>query len=160
MVIEIRVATHDDLPEMIDLTLRAFKPIFESFETILGSEIMGVLHPNWQATQRNIVVDAFEDDDIEIWLADVSGYVAGLISLKLEPEKRIGEVYYLAVHPAYQNRGIGSALNEFVLEKMRQAGMSIARVSTGGDPSHAPARRVYEKAGYVALPNVNYFQKL
>lgn len=156
----IRYATQDDLPEMIKLTLEAFKPIFESFETILGKEIVDVLHPNWQAAQKKIVMDAFEDEDIEMWVAEVSGSVAGLISLKLEPEKRIGEVYYLAVHPAYQNQGVGSALNDFVLEKMREAGMAVARVSTGGDPSHAPARRVYEKAGYIPLPNVNYFQKL
>jgi GNAT superfamily N-acetyltransferase len=69
-------------------------------------------------------------------------------------------VHFLAVHPAYQKRGVGSALNAFILEKMREAGMEVAMVSTGGDPSHAPARRVYEKAGYIPLPIVNYYQKL
>jgi len=160
MEIEIRAAKDIDLPELIKLTLEAFKPIFDSFDTILGKEVMDVLHPDWRATHRKIVIDAYEDDDIAVWVAEVSGSVVGLITLKLEPGKRIGEVHFLAVHPAYQNQGVGSALNQFVLEKMREAGMSVAMVSTGGDPSHAPARRVYEKAGYIPLPNVNYFQKL
>jgi hypothetical protein len=33
---------------------------------------------------------------------------------------------------------------------MKEAGMQVATVSTGGDPSHAPARRAYEKAGFTA----------
>jgi GNAT superfamily N-acetyltransferase len=62
------------------------------------------------------------------------------------------------VHPEYQNRGIGTALNKFVLEKMKESGMKLAVVATGGDPGHAPARRAYEKAGYRAFPGVRYYQ--
>ena len=66
----------------------------------------------------------------------------------------------LAVHPDHQNDGIGTALNEYALERMREAGMRIAVVGTGGDASHAPARRSYEKAGYIGLPLVRYYQRL
>jgi hypothetical protein len=38
--------------------------------------------------------------------------------------------------------------------------MRLARVETGGDPSHAPARRSYENAGYTGLPLVRYFKDL
>lgn len=102
----IRYAAQDDLPEMIKLTVEAFKPIFGSFETILGNEIVDVLHPNRQATQKKIVMDVIEDEDIDMWVAEVIGNVTGLIALKLEPEKRFGEVYCLAVRPAYQTRGM------------------------------------------------------
>jgi hypothetical protein len=33
-------------------------------------------------------------------------------------------------------------------------------VEAGGDTGHAPARRVYEKAGYQALPAVRFFKAL
>jgi GNAT superfamily N-acetyltransferase len=66
----------------------------------------------------------------------------------------------LAVHPDYQNHGIGTDLNNFVLGKMREAGMKLAVVGTGGDPGHAPARRSYEKAGYTGLPLVRYYKDL
>jgi hypothetical protein len=50
---------------------------------------------------------------------------------------------------------------EFVVAQMRAAGMRVATVSTGGDPSHAPARRAYEKAGFnVGIPSVWLCQKL
>jgi ribosomal protein S18 acetylase RimI-like enzyme len=64
------------------------------------------------------------------------------------------------VHPECQNRGIGTELNRFALEKMKEGGMKMAKVETGGDPSHAPARACYEKAGYTALPLVRYFKDL
>jgi len=35
--------------------------------------------------------------------------------------------------------------------------MRVAMIETGGDPGHAPARRVYERAGYTALPAVRFF---
>ena len=42
----------------------------------------------------------------------------------------------------------------------KESGMKLAEVGTGGDPSHAPARRSYEKAGYTALPLVRYYKDL
>jgi GNAT superfamily N-acetyltransferase len=72
----------------------------------------------------------------------------------------MGEIYMVAVDPDFQSRGIGSALIEFALDWMKQAGMAIAMVETGGDPGHAPARHTYEKAGFELLPIARYFKKL
>jgi hypothetical protein len=38
--------------------------------------------------------------------------------------------------------------------------MKLAVVATGGDESHAPARKSYEKAGYTPLPLVRYYKDL
>jgi hypothetical protein len=39
--------------------------------------------------------------------------------------------------------------------------MELATVGTGGDRSHAPARRAYEKAGFiVGLPSIYLYQRL
>ena len=84
----------------------------------------------------------------------------GYIAYTLDLIDRIGEVYMLAVHPDYQNRGIGTELNTFALQKLKESGMHLAEVGTGGDPGHAPARRSYEKAGYTALPLVRYYKDL
>ena len=79
----------------------------------------------------------------------------------LNHETKIGDIHFLAVHPEYQNNGIGKRMNDFVLQKMTEAGMLVVTVGTGGDDSHAPARRTYETAGFsAALPTVHYFKKL
>ena len=66
----------------------------------------------------------------------------------------------LAVDPDDQGRGIGTALTEFVTGWLREAGMTVAMVETGGDLGHAPARHVYEKANYTLLPVARYFKAL
>ena len=44
---------------------------------------------------------------------------------------------------------------------LRAHGMRVVKVTTGGDKSHAPARRAYEKAGFrTDLPTVTYFREL
>ena len=83
----------------------------------------------------------------------------GFITYELDEDKT-GEVQLLAVHPEYQNHGIGTELNTFALQKMKESGMKLAVVATGGDESHAPARKSYEKAGYTGLPLVRYYKDL
>jgi hypothetical protein len=51
-------------------------------------------------------------------------------------------------------------LTAFALERMKDAGMSVAMVETGDDPGNAPARRTYEKARFGLLPIARYFKKL
>jgi GNAT superfamily N-acetyltransferase len=66
----------------------------------------------------------------------------------------------IAVDPADQRRGVGRALTEHATAWMRDAGMRVAALGTGGDPGHAPARALYERAGYRPLPGVQYFRTL
>ena len=49
--------------------------------------------------------------------------------------------------------------HEIVL-RLRSAGRRVAMIGTGGDPGHAPARRVYEKADYALIPMARYFKAL
>jgi GNAT superfamily N-acetyltransferase len=82
------------------------------------------------------------------------------VNASIGVETRMGEIYMVAVDPDFQGHGIGTALTEFALNWMKEAGMSVAMVETGGDPGHAPARRTYEKLGFGLLPIARYFKKL
>jgi ribosomal protein S18 acetylase RimI-like enzyme len=153
MNIRIRPFKDSDINDLIALTLLAFEPIFISFEKILGPRIYPVIYPDWRKRQQEGV------NKISLWVAEVDEKVLGYIAYELY-DATSAEVQLLAVHPEYQNHGIGTQLNTFVLEKMKEAGMKLAIVSTGGDESHAPARRSYEKVGYTALPLVKYYKDL
>ena len=95
-----------------------------------------------------------------VLVAEVDGAVAGFIAYELDMTTLTGEVRLLAVHPDYQNRGAGAALNVYVFDEMKARGMRLAVVGTGGDPGHAPARRTYEKAGYTGLSLVRHYKTL
>jgi GNAT superfamily N-acetyltransferase len=97
----------------------------------------------------------------EVYVAERDGVVIGFVSLQLDPDTKTGELGLNAVHPDWAGEGVGTAMYNFAVERMREAGMRIATVSTGGDPSHAPARRAYEKAGFtVGIPSIWLCQKL
>lgn len=161
MPVQIRRASDNDVEELVQLSLLAWKPVFASFRQVLGPTIYALVYPDWQRQQREAVEKVCVDGEaMTIWVADVEGKVAGFIAYRLKTEEQLGVVELLAVHPEYQNRGIGTELNRIALEKMKESGMKLADLHTGGDPGHAPARRAYEKAGYIALPLVHYYKDL
>jgi ribosomal protein S18 acetylase RimI-like enzyme len=161
MSVVIRPISDGDIEPVLQLSIRAWEPVFHSFEQVLGSNIFLKLYPDWQVNQRDAVRAVCEDTvKHSVWVADVDGTVAGFVACELKAEEKIGEVYMLAVDPAYQRRGIGGELNDFALQVFKDKGMKLALVGTGGEPGHAPARRAYERAGYTALPLVNYYKDL
>ncbi len=164
MSVLIRLIRHDEIDDLERLSLLAWAPVFRSFEEVLGSEIYARLYPDWQSGQRAAVEGVWqastESEQSAVWVAVLDGTIAGFIAYTLNTIDSTGEVTLLAVHPDYQDRGIGTELNAFALRKMKDAGMRLAVAATGGDASHAPARRSYEKAGYIALPLVRYYKDL
>jgi ribosomal protein S18 acetylase RimI-like enzyme len=161
MNLSIRPVCDNDVEALVELALLAWAPIFPSFEQLLGHNIYTLIWPDWRTSQRAGIETVCKDaEKTTVWVAEVDSRAVGFLAYQLNGQDKTGEVVLLAVHPQYQNRGIGTELNTFALQKMRESGMKMARVETGGDPSHAPARRSYEKAGYTALPLVRYFKDL
>jgi GNAT superfamily N-acetyltransferase len=72
----------------------------------------------------------------------------------------MGEIYMIAVATEHQNQGLGTTLTNFATDWMRESGLPLAMIGTGGDVGHAPARRTYDKAGYTPMPGVNYYKAL
>ena len=150
-----------DRGAVVDLSLRAWVPVFASLEQTLGAEIFRRQHPDWRKDQRRAAENVCTSQDSQVWVAEVSASVVGFVAVELDhPEKSMGEISMLAVDPDHQGGGIGTALTEFALDRLRDGGMTVAMVETGGDPGHAAARRTYEKAGYVLLPIARYFKNL
>ena len=157
---EIRAYRDGDAARVVALSLRAWEPIFESIEAILGPTIFRRLHPDWRSDQERAVQEVLTTATDEVWVAEVKERVIGFVAVRLNRQRRLGEVYMIAVDPAHQNDGIGTQLTAFALAWIKSEGMAVAMVETGGDPGHAPARRTYEKAGFSLLPVARYFKAL
>jgi ribosomal protein S18 acetylase RimI-like enzyme len=157
----IRPLEDRDTEAVVDLSLRAWAPVFASLERVLGADIFGRLHPDWREDQRRAIEEILAAKKGLVWVAEVDASVVGFVSVELHhPERSMGEISMLAVDPDHQGGGIGTALTGFALDRLKAAGMTVAMVETGGDPGHAAARRTYEKAGYVLLPIARYFKNL
>lgn len=149
------------LDAVIRLSLRAWSPVFDSIQNAMNAEVYQAFYPNhWSVSQQKAVEDVCAAEDMTVWVAIDGGSPVGFIAVKLYSEDSMGEIYMVAVDPDFQGQGIGQSLIKFALAWMKEAGMSIAMVETGGDPGHAPARHTYEKVGFEQFPVARYFRKL
>jgi ribosomal protein S18 acetylase RimI-like enzyme len=157
----IRPYRETDEPAVVRLSLRAWTPVHDSMREVMGDEIFGRLYRDgWRHQQQEDVEEVLRDEKHEVWVAEVDGKVAGFATAVLDEETRMGEIHMVAVDPDFQNRGLGTQLTDVAADWLRDAGMTVVLVSTGGDIGHAPARRTYEKAGFTPMPIVNYFKAL
>jgi GNAT superfamily N-acetyltransferase len=157
----IRPYDTSDATEVIRLSLRAWAPVFASEREVMGEVIFERLYgDDWRRQQARDVEKVLAADEMSVWVAEVNREVVGFVAAALRDESGIGEVSMVAVDPESQNGGLGTQLTDVATNWIREAGFSLALVSTGGDAGHAPARRTYEKAGYTPVPSVNFFKAL
>ena len=150
-----------NLDSIVRLSLRAWAPVFESIQNAMDVDVYHSFYPGgWRLSQQKAVEDVSAAEDTDLWCAIDGDSLVGFVAVKLHSEGNVGEIYMIAVDPDYQGHGIGSALIEFALKRMKDAGMSIAMVETGGDAGHTPARHTYEKLGFGLWPVARYFKKL
>jgi GNAT superfamily N-acetyltransferase len=161
MAVQVEPYAPDHLNAVVHLSLRAWTPVFDSLQKVLNPDVYQAFYPDhWRVSQQKAVEDVCAAEDTHVWVAVDASSTVGFVAVKLHADDSMGEIYMVAVDPDFQGRGIGSALIEFALNWMKEAGMAIAMVETGGDPGHAPARHTYEKMGFGLFPVARYFKKL
>ena len=165
----IRALRADDIDAVVEFSVRAWRPVFESFMRIIGPAIFPRLYPHWQTVQAEAVREACRNEAHRTWIAEATeateeaGHadrVVGFVVVAVHDDPHRGEIYMIAVDPDYQNRGVGLGLVNFAVDRIAELGLPLAEIGTGGDPGHAPARHVYEKAGFIAVPLVRYYKAL
>ncbi len=155
----IRPGTAEDEDRIVEVSLAAWEPVFASMREVVGPALFRQLFTDdWRRYQEDDVRRACRTYRVAV--AEVDGAVAGFTAVDLPEDEVHGEIYMIAVDPAFQRRGAGGLLTAWALDLMREAGRSLAVVRTGGDPGHAPARATYERAGFVGLPGLQYFRLL
>lgn len=148
---DIRPIAPDDVAECVSFGLESFRPVFNGFREHYGTDLFNALRPDWENTQSAYIEKACTSDDKETWVSVADGVATGFIVLVVNDDSGLGGIELLAVNPDHQGEGIGTALNDFGTQRLREAGMRFVIVATGTDPGHAPARRSYEKAGFTPM---------
>lgn len=158
----LRLARTDDLARLDEVREAAFAPVFASFRSILGEDIYKLAQAREDEAQGALLASLLAPASCwEVYVAEQDGVAVGFVAVQLNLETQVGEIGLNAVHPAYAGKGIGTVMYDFAITRMKEAGMRVATVATGGDASHAPARRAYEKAGFaVQIPSVWMCRKL
>ncbi len=141
----LRSATLDDMPRLQEI-VRTVWAIGSDFT--LEEKYGSVGDERWDRWLVPKVMSRLYDELGSILVAEVDGEIAGFVSYALDRARAVGTIHYNAVDPRFQGQGIGTLQVERVLAIFRDEGMRIACVGTGLNEGHAPARRMYEKAGF------------
>jgi GNAT superfamily N-acetyltransferase len=160
--VTIRSARPEDREVLLALASRAWEPVFASVNGVLGDELAGLLHgEDWREHHGAEMREILDSDSILTWVAEVDGSASGFVAARVvDPARRIGEVRIVGVDPAVQHQGIARALIRHAEAWLSEQGMAVAFIGTGGDPGHAPSRRLYDSLGYRLFPSAQYFRVL
>jgi GNAT superfamily N-acetyltransferase len=158
----IRAFEAADLPLMQQVREAAFTPVFQSFRNLVGEQIASIVFARADLEQAGLLETLCNPGSGQhVFVATMEDRVIAFVSFSLDSTNQVGEIGLNAVHPDYAGRGIGTKLYDFAIAQMKANGMLVATVGTGGDASHAPARRAYEKAGFgPAVPSLFLYKLL
>ena len=158
----IRPFAPEDLPQLHEIRKAAFAPVFQSFADIVGPDIAPVAFAGAEKEQAALLDRLCAPDSAsDVAVAEANGKIVGFCAHSCDADSKIGEIELNAVSPEHQARGLGAALFDHAVARMRDAGMKVATVGVGGDPSHAAARKAYDKAGFKhAIPSVWLYRTL
>jgi mycothiol synthase len=135
------------------LRLRAFRPGQDEDAWLSVNARAFAHHPEQGGWTRTDLAERESSDWFDpaglLIAEDTSGTVAGFHWTKEHRDpgtEPIGEVYVLAVDPAYQGRGLAPALTVAGLEHLRSRGLTAVLLYVDGD--NAPAIATYRKLGF------------
>ncbi len=158
---QIRAFRAEDGPRIEEIAALAWTPIYRHFAELQEAALGEVARPSSLEQKRQQVHRFHQEHPEWILVAESEGQIVGFLTYTLDRERAIGVIGNNAVDPAFHGRGVGSAQYRAALDLFRHEGMRFATLITGLDDSHAPARRAYERVGFVqVLPSVEYMMKL
>ena len=151
-------ARQEYVEDCVQIALKLWTIIHRAYADLIGDDIHDVVSANWQAALKENIANQQARPTSFVALLD--GKVVGFCGCRIENDT-LGIIGYNGVDPEYRGRGIARYMYEAAFDSFRAKGIRHARVFTGGDDGHGPARRAYEKAGYdKKLLNVTYYKTI
>ena len=150
--LRVRDARPEDRDAIREVTLSAYQ------------EYAAAMPGFWDAYRRNIIASVTDVGSAEQLVAERDGAIVG--TMLLYPprpmelpgggrlEMRWPEVRLLAVAPAERGRGVGGALMQECVRRVRRAGGRVLSLHT--TDLMRTAMRMYERMGFVRAPELDF----
>lgn len=150
-----------DLAKIMDIANRAWREIYKMFREAYGDELFQLMVSD-ETTSKGEQIKAHCSRHPEwVFICEEEGRIVGFVTFALNTGSKIGAIGNNAKDLDCDLKGIGQQMYKAVLEYFREHGMVYAKVHTGLDYAHAPARRAYERAGFnIQHEDVDYYMKL
>jgi len=124
---------------------------FNDDEITIALELLDVYLNNPEQKDYEIFVDV-NDENAD----DLNGYIC--IGPRPLTEGTY-DLYWIAVNPKIQSRGVGSKLVLYIEEHIKRKGGYLVLIETSGKPSYEKERKFYEKNNYTKAVEIKDFYK-
>lgn len=144
--------------QKMDTVIRPYRPGEERYVAELHKRLYSEEYawgPSFTDYAAKIALDFAKkekSDKEELFVAELNGSLAGCIMLCQTDDPSVGQLRLFAVEKAYRRYGIGSALIQAVMDKVKAAGYQKVILWTASPL--AAAIRHYEKLGFKAVESV------
>lgn len=150
-----------DLEAVVEIANLGWREIYRMFRRTYGDELFALVVPDEATCKGEQVRGQCQRSPEGVLVAEQDGRVVGFATFRMDPQAGAGEIGNNAVHPDVKGKGVAQQLYAAILDRCRAAGLRYARVHTGLDEAHGPARRAYERAGFgIRHEEVTYFTLL
>ena len=142
----IRELRSEDRGSVIDL-VRATKN-FSDAEIEIAKELI------------DICIEKPEQTDYYSYVAEEQGVIAGFLLLGPTPATTgTYDMYWIAVHPDHQGRGIAQALDQYAIDFVRERNGYLLIAETSSQPGYERTRAFYVKQHYEEVARIQDYYK-
>ncbi|MBP9095896.1 MAG: GNAT family N-acetyltransferase [Ignavibacteria bacterium] len=145
----IRLLIQDDREKIKNILIDTNN--FSDDEVSIALELLDVALNNEDQKDYEIFVDVNDENTNEL-----NGYVC--IGPRPLTEGTY-DLYWIAVNPKIQSRGVGSKLVLYIESHIKSKGGYLVLIETSGKPSYEKERKFYEKNNYKKAVELEHFYK-
>jgi len=138
--------------ERVSLTITTDDPTAPDVLALLGEHLTDMYATSPAESVHALDPSALAASGITFWTArDATGALLGCAALK-ELGPADGELKSMRTTTAARGQGVGAAMLAHVLAAATDRGIRTVHLETGTQDYFAPARRLYERAGFAECP--------
>src|SRR5436309_3045934 len=119
-------------------------------DDLRGPEIAAFLQAHLDQMHA-LDLDALRAPEVTFWSAYDRHALVGCGALKVL-DARHGEIKSMRTDPARRGQGVAGQILRHILDAARARGLVRVSLETGSDDFFAPARRLYQRHGFVPRP--------
>lgn len=119
--------------------------------SLIGEHLQGMTLHSPPESIHAIGLDELKKPEITFWTAWEGEQLLGCGALK-ELDSQHGELKSMRTSNAHLRKGVAQAMLEHIITEARERGYSRLSLETGSMEAFIPARKLYEKYGFVYCP--------
>ena len=125
---QIRPFRPEDLPVIREITVEAFDGV--SIDQGIEKKFGIINSRDWKWRKGRHIDEDVSRDSEGIFIVEIDGEIAGLISTWQDTEAGIGHIPNIAFRPEHRGKGLGRKLIQYALDLFRENGLTHAKIET------------------------------